>query len=313
MKISVLDAKTLGDDLSLAPLAELGELAVYGTSSKEELFERIKDTEIAVLNKVKITEELLAAAPCLKLVTVCATGYDNIDIDACRRRGVGVCNVAGYSTDSVAQVTLSCALSLYTHLSEYRKKVASGEYTKGGVQNILTPVYHEIAGKTWGIFGYGNIGKKVADIARAMGARVIYCKNTPDENSVSLNTLLKESDIISLHSPLTDKTRGIINAEAIEKMKDGAILINAARGAVTEEGAVRDAVVSGKIGGYACDVYSVEPLSEDNPIYELKDRENVILTPHMAWGSYEARVRVIAETAKNIESFTSGGRRSRVD
>ena len=315
MKIKVLDADTLGADLDLSPLYPLGEVSVYGGTSKDELGGRLADAEVILLNKIKIDDSALSMAPSLRLICVLATGYDNIDLSACRAHGVAVCNVRGYSTDSVAQVTLSMALSLATHLAEYRQSVDSGAYTSGGVANRLTPVYHELAGKCWGVIGYGGIGKKVAAVAEAIGCRVLACRKNPapNDNTVSLDTLLREADIISVHTPLNESTRGLIDAEAIRKMKDGVIFINVARGAVTDEAVIADAVVSGKIGALGVDVYTAEPMPKEHPFWAILGRPNVCLTPHMAWGAYEARVRCLAESIANIEAFYSGKRRNRVD
>ncbi len=315
MTVKVLDADTLGKDLDLSPLAEFGELTVYPNTEASELPSRLRDAEIILLNKVKIGEEALAAAPKLRLICIFATGYDNVDTAACAARGVAVCNVRGYSTDSVAQVTLSMALSLATHLREYRDFVIDGSYTASGVQNRLTPVYRELAGKCWGVIGYGNIGKRVAEVARALGCRVLACRQHPTEGdgTVSLERLLKESDVISLHTPLSDRTHHLIDATAISKMKDGVILINVARGAVTDEGAVAEAVKSGKIGALGVDVYSTEPMPLTHPYQTLIGYKNVCLTPHMAWGAYEARVRCLGESVENIRAFLDGQRRNRVD
>ena len=315
MKIVVLDAVTLGTDLDLSPLSEVGECIAYATSSKEELQERIADAEVIVLNKLRIDEAVLASAKSLRLVCVTATGYDNIDVAACRRHGVAVCNVKGYSTDSVAQLTVAMALSLVNRLPEYCAAVRDGSYTRGGVANILIPAYHEISGKTWGIVGLGNIGGKVAAVAKAFGCKVIAYKRTPGGEipCTDLETLLRTSDIVSLHTPLTDETRGLIGKKELSSMKDGAILINVARGAVTDEAAVAKAVKSGKLGGIGVDVYSKEPFSEAHPFYEIKDLPNVCLTPHMAWGAKEARERCISEICLNIAAFLRGETRSRVD
>ena len=317
MKLVFLDSVTVGEDLDLSPLSDAvsGDITVYPLSSREEVKERIRDAEIVVINKIKLDEEVLLCADRLRLICITATGYDNIDVATCRRRGIAVCNVKGYSTDSVAQLTVLMALTLLNRLPEYTEVVRDGRYTASGVANVLTPSYHEIAGKTWGIVGLGNIGRRVARVAEAFGCRVIAHRRTPDPEypTVPLETLLKESDIVSLHTPLTPETRGMIGAREIALMKDGAILVNVARGAVTDEQAVADAVTSGKLGGIGVDVYSTEPFGVDHPFYALKELPNVCLTPHMAWSAKEARERCIREIAANIESFRSGGTRSRVD
>lgn len=320
MNIAVLDYVTLGADLDLAHLSALaeargGKCMVYETSTDAQVRERIRDAHVLVLNKIHITEELLTYANVLRLVCITATGYDNIDIAACRRRGIAVCNVTGYSTDSVAQLTVAMTLSLYNCLPAYQEAVRSGRYTASGVANLLTPVFHEIAGKTWGIVGLGNIGKRVSKIAEALGCRVITYSRTPKEGyaSVDLETLCRESDIISLHTPLTEGTRGLIGEREIAWMKRGVVLINVARGAVTDEQAVADAVRSGHIAALGADVYSKEPLPESHPYYELRDLPNVSLTPHIAWSAKEARERCLREVEMNIDSFLSGGTRNRVD
>ena len=313
-RIVVLDAATLGDDLCLAPLEAEGEVVVYRTSPPDTVKERITGADAVILNKVKIGEAQLPdgeAAP--KIICIAATGYDNIDLEACRRHGVGVANVKGYSSDSVAQVTVGLALNLVCRLPAYCKATADGSYTNGGNANLLTPVYHEVAGMTWGVVGAGRIGSRVADVARAFGGRVLTNRRTPDGVSVDLETLLRESDIVTVHTPLTAETRGLIGERELSMMKDGAILVNMARGAVTDEAAVAAAVVSGKLGGLGCDVYSTEPFPESHPYYAIRDRENVLLTPHMSWGAYEARARCLEEMILNMRACFAGELRNRVD
>lgn len=314
MKITILDLETIGVDLDLSVLRELGEVDVYNFSTPEEVPERIADSDVVLINKVKLGEPVLKDVRNLKLICIFATGYDNIDTNYCASRGIGVCNVAGYSTQNVAQITIAMVMQLVNRMPYFNRYVASGEYTESGMPNLLSPVYHEIYGKTWGIIGYGNIGRQVAKVAEAFGCRVIVNKNTPVEDAecVDLDTLLKESDIISLHTPLSDATRGLIGANEIAKMKDGVIFVNVARGAVTDEAAVAAAIKSGKIGGFGCDVYSVEPFSGDHPFWEIKDREEVCLTPHLAWGAYESRLRCLNEVALNIKAFLAGEKRNRV-
>ncbi|MBE7030652.1 MAG: hydroxyacid dehydrogenase [Ruminococcaceae bacterium] len=315
MKITVLDALTLGDDLSLQPLQELGECTIYPSTAPDEVENRLADTEVAVLNKVKLHEANLKHAANLKLICVAATGYDNIDISYCRAHGIAVCNVEGYSSHSVAQLTVAAVLSLSTHLNEYRQFVTSGDYTKGGVANRLTPVYHELYGKTWGVVGFGGIGKEVGKIAEAFGCNLLVCKRTPVEGyrCVDIDTLCAQSDIITLHTPLNDSTRNLIDAWRLSLMKRDAILFNAARGAVTDEHAVSEAVQNGTIGGFGSDVYTVEPFDATHPFDAIKHLPNVLLTPHMAWGAYEARVRCLGEIVLNIKDFYAGGRKGRVD
>lgn len=315
MKITVLDAATLGADLDLSPLAALGELCVYGSTAPEEVAARLADTDVAVINKVKINRENLAGNTRLRMIAECATGYDNIDLAACREQGIAVANVVGYSTDSVAQVTVAMALSLFTNLPAFTACTADGSYTAEGVANRLTPVYHELAGKTWGIVGYGHIGGKVATVARALGCRVIAFSRTPKAGveQTDLHTLCRTADVISVHLPLTPETRGIIGAREIGMMKKNAILVNVARGAVTDEAALAAAVAEGRIGGIGVDVYAVEPFPESHPFYAIRNLSRVCLTPHMAWGAYEARARCLFEICQNIAAFARGERRNRVD
>ena len=314
MKIKILDRKALGYDTPVEILGELGELTVYENTSKEELIERASDADVLVFNKVKIDREVIESSKSLKLLCVFATGFDNIDIKAAKENGVAVCNVPCYSTESVTLYTLATVTALATRLYEYREFVALGEYSKSDSANKLTPVYHEIAGKTWGIVGFGNIGKAVGKVAEALGARVLVNKKTPTgkENEVDIDTLCRESDIITVHCPLNDETRGIINEDRLSLMKSDVILVNEARGAVLSESAVAKFIKEGKLGAFGCDVYSSEPFREDHPFYEIKDFNNVILTPHAAWASYEARERCVKTICENIKSFFGGGEKNRI-
>ncbi len=315
MKIVLLDAGTLGDDLDLSVFDSVGDKTVYKATAAQDVGERIKNADVVVINKVKLNENNLSGAENLKLICIAATGFDNVDLEYARKKGIAVCNVKGYSTDSVAQLTVSLALSLACHLNEYDDYCKSGKYTESGVQNCLTPVIYELSGKTWGIYGYGNIGKKVSEVAKALGCKVIVCKRTPEEDAecVSLSELFERADIISVHTPLTEETRGSVNEKVLFGVKKGLILVNTARGAVFDEEAVVKAVEGGIIKGLATDVYSVEPMDKASPYNRLRDFKNVIFTPHNAWGAYEARVRLLGEMIKNIEAFFSGEIRNRVD
>ena len=315
MKIVILDAKTLGDDIDISAIYELGDTTVYENISQNDVEGAIKDCDVVILNKLKLNESNLKNAKNLKLICVTATGYDNIDIGYCKANNIAVCNVVGYSSDSVAQVTVAMALSLYTNLSEYTQHVDDGSYTKSGVANMLTPVYRELRGKTWGIIGLGNIGRQVANVAFALGCNVIAYKRTPDTTipCYDLEYIFKTADIISVHLPLSDETKGIIDKNLISSMKNDAIFINVARGAITDEKALADAVTENKIGGIGIDVYSKEPFSEEHPFYKLLDNKRALLTPHMAWGAYESRQRCFTEVLENIKAFSGGKIRNRVD
>lgn len=315
MKIVILDAATLGEALDFSVLERFGEVVLHDNTPAELVAERLHDADIAIINKIKIHENILHHTKNLKLVCVFATGYDNVDLVACRAHGVAVCNVKGYSTHSVAQLTVLMALTLIEKIGAYTDFVKSGGYLAAGVPNRLIPVFHELYGKTWGIVGAGAIGGQVAKVAEAFGCKVLAYKRTPTDafDCVPLDELLCRSDIVSLHTPLNNGTRGLIGARELDKMKSDAILINVARGAVTDEGAVADAVLDGKIGGFATDVYSVEPFPADHPMTRLLHCDNVMLTPHMAWGALEARVRCLDEIVMNIEAYLKGEKRNRVD
>ncbi len=314
MNIVILDAGTLGDDLSLEPLRKHGAVTEYAFTAPEQIAERLQGADVAVLNKVKMNANTLQGVTDLKLICVAATGYDNIDLDYCKEHGIAVCNVPAYSTDSVAQITVAMALSLASHLTEFRNFVHDGSYSKGDIANRLTPYYHELSSMTWGVVGGGGIGTRVAQIAKAMGCRVLMCRRKPDDHfeQVDIDTLCEQSDIVSLHVPLTDQTRHMINTERLNKMKDGAILVNVARGAVTDEEAVAKAVENGKLGGLGVDVYSVEPFRADHPFHRLLSRDNVCLTPHMAWGSVESRNRCLSVISENIRHFFDGTSQNRI-
>ncbi len=315
MKVVILDKASLGEDTPFYVLDKFGQVTMFDASTPDQAIERPADADVMIINKIKVTKELLQKSKNLKLVCVFATGYDNIDIAAAKELGVGVCNVPGYSTDSVTLYTVATVLALYARLYEYNSYVRSGEYTESGVPNKLTPVYHDLNGKTWGIIGYGNIGRAVGRVAEAFGARVIVNKRTPTNDAVmvDIDTLCAESDIISVHCPLNNESRKLINGDRIRLMKPDVVLVNEARGAVIDEDAVAKAILDGRISAFGCDVYSEEPFGKDHPFYSIKDMQNVLLTPHSAWGSYEARARCISIIADNIDSYINGKMLNRVD
>ena len=315
MNIVVLDAATLGSDLDLSPLNALGTVIAYDGTPVEKIPERVAQADITISNKLKLNRQNLADAKNLKLVCVCATGVDNIDLEYCRERGIGVCNVPGYSTESVAQLTLTMALALMGHLKEYRDHVHSGAYSRGGVANCLTPVWHEITGKIWGVIGGGNIGSRVANLAEAFGCKVLMCRRKADDRweNADVDTLCEKADIISVHVPLTEETRGMIGKTQIDRMKKNVIFINVARGLVADEEALTEAVEEDRIGGLGVDVFSAEPFGENHPYTRILDRDNVILTPHTAWGAIETRERCLNIVADNIGVWQAGGRQNRVD
>ena len=315
MKITVLDAATFGDDIDLSLFEQFGELRIIDMTTRHEIATNCVGADVIVLNKIKINRTTLPRDTSVKLICVAATGVDNIDLDFCRELGIAVCNVKGYSTDSVAQVTVAMALSLVCHLPAYNRFVASGEYSATNFPNHLEPYYHEIEGMTWGIVGYGNIARRVARVAEALGCHVIVYSRTPasDRKNVGIDELCRRADILSVHVPLNDGTRNLISRERIALMKPTAIVVNVARGAVTDEQALADALAEGRLGGLGVDVFSAEPMAKDHPFSAIADRENVSLTPHMAWGAHEARARCMSEIAENIRCFIQGGTRNRVD
>ena len=305
MKIVILDSATLGSDIDLSPIYGAGEVTEYKSTPPEALCDRIKDADTIVVNKIRLGRNELEKALNLKLICITATGYDNIDASYCRHRGIALCNVPAYSTDSVAQVTAAMALSLCCRMNEYTDFVNSGAYTASGVANRLTPVYREISSMTWGIVGGGAIGSRVAEIATCLGAKVLICRRKTDDRyeNADIDTLVERSDIISLHLPLTDETRNLISRERIKKMKKDAILINVARGAVVDEEALTEAMEHGRIGGLGIDVYSNEPFGKNHPFTRILGNPRVLLTPHMAWGAAEARARCVNIIANNIYCF----------
>lgn len=314
MNVVLLDFGSLGCDIDLTPFQNTGSFVAYEMTGPEQLTERIQDADVVITNKLKLNRSNLGAATHLKLICVTATGYDNIDLDYCRERGIGVCNVPGYSTDSVAQLTLAMAFALSTHLISYRNHVNGGFYSRSGSPNLLSPVWHELTDKVWGIVGCGNIGRKVARVAQAMGCKVLVYRRSadPEFETVDLDTLLQRSDVVSVHLPLNEQTRGILSQEKLALMKKDAIFVNVARGAITDEAALVEKIEAGELGGLGVDVYTAEPFPMTHPYSRIMDRPNVIFTPHCAWGALEARNRCVREVAENILAFGRGQQRNRV-
>lgn len=314
MNISVLDVDTLGDDLDLSAFNDFGNVKVYPLTLQNEVIERISDAEVLILNKVRLNADNLAYAKKLKLICITATGFDNVDIDFCKEHNIAVCNVRGYSTDSVVQLTLSMVFSLATNLFSFNEYVKSNQYSESGIFNHLKPVFHEMSQMTWGVVGLGNIGTRVANIAREIGCRVLAYKRTPvnEFECVDIDTLCRKSDIITLHTPLNEQTKHLINTDRLKLMKKNAMLVNVARGAVVDEEAVTRAIENKQIAGLGVDVYSTEPMQTDSPYQRILSCSNTIFTPHMAWGAKEARQRCVDEIVLNIESFINGGDRSRI-
>ena len=308
MKIVFLDAKTIGDDIDLSGYDQLGEVIKYDFSSAEEARERSKDADVLVLNKVEINETSIGLADHLKLVCVTATGTNNLDKEYLAKRGIAWSNVAGYSTETVAQHTFALLFYLLEKLPYYDDYVKSEKYIGDVTFTHFANVFHELKGMTWGIIGLGNIGKRVADIAKMFGCRVIYYstsgKNTQEGyDRVSLDELLAESDIVSVHAPLDENTKGLMNKEAFRKMKSSAIFINVGRGPIVVEQDLAEALDTGEIAAAGLDVLSVEPMSPENPLRKIKDSNKLIITPHIAWASIEARTRLMKTIEGQIREF----------
>lgn len=315
--IVILDGETLGE-LEFDNLKEFGNLVYYNTTKPEEVIERIKNAHIVLTNKIVLNEDNLKDAKNLELICETATGFNNIDIVYAKNNNIAVTNVAGYSTNTVVQHTFATVLSLYDNLPYYDNFVKSGDYAKSGLFTNVTKPFYELEGKTWGIIGLGAIGRRVAKIAEAFGVNVIYYstsgKNSnSDYKRVEFDELLKSSDIVSIHAPLNNDTMGLINYEALKKMKKTSILVNMGRGPIVVESDLAKAIDEELIASAALDVFEVEPMKEDNPLLSVKNKERLLLTPHIAWASVEARERLFEEVLKNIRAFYNGEIRGRVE
>jgi len=317
LKQAILDAKTLGSDIDLSGFSQFGEVEIFQTTKPEETLERVKDKDIVITNKVVIDKNIMYNAPNLKLICVAATGVNNIDIEYAKQKGIQVRNVAGYSTESVVQHTFAMLFYLLESLRYYDDYVKSGEYTKSDIFTHLGRPFWEVRGKTWGIIGLGTIGRRVADVASAFGANVIYYSTSGVERKekyprVSLEELLKTSDIVSIHAPLNEKTKGLIGYEQIKLMKPTAYLLNLGRGGIVIEEDLAKALDENLIAGAGLDVLEKEPIVEDNPLLKVKNKEKLFITPHIAWTSIEARKTLINEIIENIKAFLEGKDRNRV-
>lgn len=302
MNIVVLDGYAANPgDLSWAPMEKLGALRVYDRTAPQDVAERISDAEIVFTNKVVLNRDLLAGAKKLKYVGVLATGYNVVDVAAARELGVTVTNIPAYSTDSVAQLVFALLLEICHHVGDHSRAVHAGRWSSNPDFCFWDSPLMELRGKTMGIIGYGRIGKRVAEIARCFGMNVLAWTRTPrDPECVSLDELLRASDVVTLHCPLFPETKNLINRETIAKMKDGAILINTSRGPVVNDLDLSEALKSGKLYAAAADVATVEPIPADNPLLGL---DNMFFTPHIAWATYEARVRLMDIAVENLEAY----------
>lgn len=309
MKIVLLDTLTFGET-DLSGFDRFGDVERFSTTAPHETAERIQNADVIVTNKVVIGDAMMEASPSLKLICVAATGMNNVDLEAAAKRGIIVKNVAGYSTDSVIQHTFSILFYLMGHSRYYDEYVKSGEWQKSPVFTNVTRPFYEVKGKTWGIIGLGEIGCGVARIATAFGADVIYhstsgANRNPDYHRVELEALLQHSDIISIHAPLNDATKNLIGLSELMQMKSGAILLNLGRGGIVNEADLAR-VIDARELYVGLDVLEKEPMSDPHPLMNVKNKERLYITPHIAWTSIEARDRLIAMVCGNIQTFIDG-------
>lgn len=319
MKIVILERNSVGTDVSVDCMKDFGEVTVYGnTVTPEEVRERVREANIVIANKSPLREDTLRDAADIKLICEFATGYDNCDLDYCRSRGIKVANVRDYCTAMVAQHTFTMALALSQKLFYYDNYVKSGKYSAQDRFSQFDMPFYELEGKVWGIVGMGHIGRRVAKIATSFGCKVIFHSVTGKSSCteyprVDKETLLAKSDFLSLHCPLSDLSRHFIDEDALSRMKPSAVLLNVARGQVVDNAALYGALVSGKIGAAGLDVVEKEPLEQENPLSLLKDSNRLIITPHLAWASVEARRRCVEEAYKNIQAILGGQERNVVN
>ena len=305
LKIVLLDAITFGN-ISLECFSQFGEVEIFEKTLPEQTQERITDADVIVTNKVVITQEHIEKTPSLKLICVAATGMNNVDLEGAKAHNVMVKNVAGYSTDSVVQHTFSLLFYLIGHSRYYDESVKSGRYSKSGIFTDVSHPFFEIKGKKWGIIGLGTIGREVAKVATSFGAEVSYfstsgIKREESYPSISLERLLKESDIITIHAPLNEQTANLLDYDALSSCKEGAVVLNLGRGGIINEEAVAKLVDEKNIS-FGLDVFEKEPLPLESPLLAVKNKNRLYMTPHIAWTSVEARERLIASVCENIQT-----------
>jgi len=307
VKIVFLDALTVGSDLDFSLLKKEGELITYQTTDKSETIERIKDAEIIISNKVLIGKDEIEAANRLKLICVAATGYNNIDVEAAKKRSIIVANVKNYSTEAVVQHTFSLILALQNSTIEFSNETKSGNWSKSPIFTMLNHPFVDLYNKNIGILGYGTIGKRVAEIAKAFGMNVLIGKrrnvNYTDKNRVNFDEFLQKSDIISIHAPLSENTKNLFRKNEFKLMKNDAVIINTARGGIVNEADLFYALKNKKIRAAAMDVAEKEPINIDNPLLKL---DNIIITPHMAWTSKDSLYKLLNGIVDNIKKFKQG-------
>lgn len=308
MNIVFLDDNSIGTDIDLSGFDALGNVTRYGYSEKSDMPERVKDADVIIVNKMEVNEQTVGEAENLKLVCVTATGTNNLDKDFLARKNIAWRNVAGYSTESVAQHTFSLLFYLLEKMHYYDQYVKEEKYVNDAMFTHFSNVFHELSGMTWGIIGLGAIGRRVADLAKMFGCHVIYYSTSGKNQQggyerVNLDTLLKEADIVSVHAPLTDDTLNLMDKKAFEKMKKSAIFINVGRGPIVVEEDLADALENGEIAAAGLDVLRTEPMAEDNPLRRIKDSDKLVITPHIAWASIEARTRLMDIVLGQIREF----------
>ena len=315
LKIVIMERDTLGDDVSLEAFSEFGDVVCYHKSEPSENALRAKDADILVVNKIPMNEETLAEASHLKLICLTATGTNNVDFAYTNARGITVCNVKGYSTDSVVQHTFALLFYVFEKLAYYDNFVKSGEYAKNDIFSHFSMPFRELAGKTWGIIGLGAIGTKVGEIAEAFGCRVIYYSTSGTHHTDrfperTLPELLAESDVVSIHCPLSPATKNLMGDEQFRQMKKDAVLLNLGRGPIVDEEALARALTEGEIAGAGLDVLAKEPMDPASPLLPIKDSTKLVITPHIAWATVEARTRCVEETAANVRAYLDGAPRN---
>lgn len=315
MKIVILDTKTLGHDIDLSKFEKIGRVEKYENSTIEQAVDRLENADVVVVNKIPLNATTLRKAKKLKMIALCATGYNNVDLEYTNSHNITVANVSGYSTDSVVQHTFALMFYVMEKLSYYDDYVKSGEFAKSPVFSHFGKIFMELSGKTWGIIGLGEIGRGVAKVAQAFGCNVVYYStsgknNNKDYEQVSFDEILAKSDILSIHAPLNKDTENLMNYEAFSKMKSNAILINVGRGPIVNEEDLARALEEELIAGAGLDVVCVEPILAENPLNRIKDSSKLIITPHIGWATHEARSRLMDEVYENICAFMQGETRN---
>lgn len=316
MKIAFLDTQLMGPGIDLSAFENLGDVMFYESTTPEQVQERILDADVIITNKIKLTPQNLSTAKNLKLVAITFTGTDGVDLEFCKQNNIAVANVAGYSTDSVVEQTFALLFGLMRNIA-WNDEFVKTKYADHHMLTTFERPYSELSGKTWGLIGLGGIGKKVATIAEAFNVKVVY-HSTSGKNlegpyqHLSLDELCTQCDIISIHAPLNDRTKNLINKENLALMKPSSYLINLGRGGIINEADLAEALDAGNLAGAGLDVFEHEPIKANNPLLQLKHPERLLGSPHIAWSSIEARQRLAAEVVVNIEAFVAGEERNRI-